>query len=549
MMRKIWILVSLLFIFIPNSVSANDSSERVFITFNETINQTVLENQEVELHHVFKQYNAVSATIPSSLKLKLSHDPSVKRIESDPIVTSTMQRENWGLKTVLARDAHANNLTGKGVKIGVIDSGIYLNHPDLEVAGGVSFVEKERTYNDRDGHGTHVAGIIGALNNEIGTVGVAPDAELYAIKVIGANGVGNQSDVVKGIEWALNKHLHIVNLSITTTQYSTIMERIFHDAYEKGLLMISAAGNTETALPSSVNVLYPGRFPSVISVGSINTLYKKSWFSYFGQSLEFVAPGEDIYSTYVPRNKNELYASASGTSMAAPYVTGVAALYKEAYPMLNNKGIRELMQETAHDLGATGKDPIYGYGLVQAPTQLNFRPFPDLKKGSWYEAEVTELYNEGIVTGYEDGYFYPKHNVTRAAAITMIGRALGLDGEKQATRYKDVPADHFASGYIASATNKQIITGLPNNEFRPSAPITRADVAVMLERAFVIEEKKTTPFRDVDKEKYFAHAVHLLKGADITTGYLDGTYRPLNNITRAEFSVMLMRALNSSSIK
>lgn len=535
----------LLFSFLPNTANGEENSERVIITFNETINQTILADPQIEVHHLFDQFHAVSATIPTTYRQELLKDNSVKMIEPDPVVMTNMQKVSWGIETVHAHEAHASGFTGKGVKIGILDSGIYMKHPDLAIAGGTSFIEESPTYHDEEGHGTHVAGIIAALDNNIGAVGVAPDAEIYAIKVIGADGLGNHSDVVAGIQWAMDHRLDMINLSITTAQKSTLMERVFEEAYGKGLLIIAAAGNTSSPSASFVDVLYPSRFPTVIAVGSINSQQQKSSFSYYGPSLEFVAPGENIYSTYTPDNNHQLYAYGSGTSMATPFVTGVAALYKEAYPKLSNKEIRSLMQTSTIDLGVKGRDPLFGYGLIQAPTKTTTTAFPDVKKGAWYDEEINYLYNEGIVSGYENGYFYPNRQVTRAEAITMIGRALQLDETKQPTPYVDVSKDHFASGFITSATKQTIITGFPNNEFKPNAPIIRGDVAVMIHKALPLQSAATEPFSDVNEGRYYDEAIHFLKGANITNGYPDGTYRPLTNITRAEFSVMLVKALQA----
>lgn len=545
--------------FESDSVTSSTLTERVIITFQNKINHQLLTDPAIEIHHEFEQFHTVSATIPTEQRKRLEKHETVASVAADPVVTTnlqstgtetrldftTSQLANWGIQSVLADDAHAFGLTGKGVKIGVIDSGIYMDHPDLHIAGGVSFIPDSPTFNDDVGHGTHVAGIISALDNDFGAIGVAPDAELYAIKVMDKHGYGNQSDVAAGIEWAIAHDLDMINLSITSSQQSVILEKMIEKAANHGILLIAAAGNIKKHPQSYADVLYPARLASVIAVGSTNSKNHLSIFSYIGPSLELVAPGESIYSTYLPVGGREPFIYADGTSMAAPFVTGVAALYKEAYPNLPNKELRNLLQTTARDLGKPGKDLIFGYGLVQAPMIKNTTKFPDVKKDIWYESAITSLYNEGIIAGYEDGKFYPDRPVTRAEAITMIGKALQLDGAKQTTRFKDVAEQHFASGYIMSATKEKIITGFPGNVFKPNIPITRADVAVMLQNAFVLETEQTTPFKDVADGKYFTKSIQTLKDAQIANGYPDGTYRPYTNITRAEYAVLLSKIKTS----
>ena len=120
--------------------------------------------------------------------------------------------------------------------MGFLTQVFVLDHPDLRLAGGISFVNGITSYNDDNGHGTHVAGIIAAQNNGIGTVGVAPDAQIYAVKVLDKNGEGNQSDVVAGIKWAMEQELDIINLSITSPSGSFLLEETLQKAYDQGMI-------------------------------------------------------------------------------------------------------------------------------------------------------------------------------------------------------------------------------------------------------------------------------------------------------------------------
>ena len=201
------------------------------------------------------------------------------------------------------------------------------------------------------------------------------------------------------------------------------------------MLIVAASGNLGDTV--SNEVLYPARYPTVIAVGSVNQNLKRSDFSYYGSDLEFVAPGENIFSTF-NGSEVETYAEASGTSMASPFVSGMAALYKQAYPSLKGPSIRTYMQKSALDLGKKGKDSEYGYGLVQLPNEKDVRIFPDVGKGSWYEKEVNDLFLKGVIQGNKDGKFNPGNTITRGEAVAMIGRAMNLPGEKTNTAFSDV---------------------------------------------------------------------------------------------------------------
>ncbi len=550
-MKKYLIFVFFFFSFLlPFKVEGEELTERVIVIFNNQVETSIVDQYAVEVHHIFQDLSAVSMTIHSSEKPALLREKEIARVEPDSTIQISEQKVGWGYHKIQANRSKESGWTGKGIKIGIVDTGIHTNHPDLKVAGGISFVKGEPSYEDEEGHGTHVAGIIAAQDNTIGTLGIAPDAEIYAIKALDRLGDGNQSDIVAAIEWAITKELDIVNLSISAPNGSYLLNEAIRKAYNAGIILVAASGNSLQSNTTIQDVLYPARYPEVIAVGAIGEKHQLASFSYFGQSLDFVAPGEKIYSTYNGMIDGVFhdYAYMNGTSMAAPYVAGIAALYKQAYPQLNNKAIREMMQRNALDLGEVGKDIYYGYGLVQAPgTALTGAAvFPDIAANAWYKKEIDYLVEKQIITGYEDGKFYPGHFVSRAEAITMIGKALSMVGEQQETRFTDVPNSHYASGYIQNGVATGVIKGFPDLTFKPNATIIRGDVAVMLQKAFTFDSTPENVFADVMKNKYYYPAVNALKAEKITTGYPDATYKPESPISRAEFSVLLARALDES---
>ncbi|GEM_PF-3167238 len=194
----------------------------------------------------------------------------------------------------------------------------------------------------------------------IGVVGVAYDSELYAVKVLDSTGNGQISDVIEGIEWAVANDMDIISMSIGTTAYSQAFEEACDHAYSSDVLLVAASGNSGDGDITSNNVEYPAKFDSVMAVSAIDSTGIAPIWSSDGDEVELAAPGVSIYSTFL----NDDYTTESGTSMATPFVAGVAALVKSENQSMTSQEVRELLCSTATDIGSSGKDPVYGFGLV-----------------------------------------------------------------------------------------------------------------------------------------------------------------------------------------
>jgi hypothetical protein len=188
-------------------------------------------------------------------------------------------------------------------------------------------------------------------------VGVAPGASLWAVKVLGDDGYGYISDIIQGLEWCVENAIDIVSMSFGSVEYSQSLDNACHATYGAGVLLVAAAGNENGGA-----VHYPGAYGSVIAVSATNIKDVIADFSSTGPEVELAAPGVDIKSTY----RYGAYALGSGTSMACPHVAAAAALAWAADPSLTAEQLRTRLQETAEDLGAAGRDNLYGYGLVNA---------------------------------------------------------------------------------------------------------------------------------------------------------------------------------------
>ncbi len=255
-------------------------------------------------------------------------------------------------------DSVWNLSKGFGVKVAVLDTGIG-PHDDLAIAGGVSFVDNN--YFDNNGHGTSVAGVIAALLNNKGLVGVSPDVSLYSVKIMQSS-TGELSNAIAGIEWAIDNNMSIVTMSFGMETYSQIFKDVLQYAYNHNILLIAASGNNWQD-----NILYPAKYDTVIAVGATSENDNLAYFSSYGFEQELVAPGVDINSTSLGNS----YSVSSGTSLAAPHVAGVAALIKSFNQSLTNEQIRAKLRNDALDLGTAGKDDLLGYGLVQINLQAN----------------------------------------------------------------------------------------------------------------------------------------------------------------------------------
>ncbi|MES2304387.1 MAG: S8 family peptidase [Gemmatimonadota bacterium] len=314
----------------------------------------------------------------------LAADPNVAAVEADRLWAPTdlgdgfdpsdrwaayrrVDTTPYGVTNVTAPAVWATGNRGEGVKVAAMDSGGDATHPDLNYVGGYNAVTRVASDWADDisvcsGHGTHVAGTIAALDNGSGVVGVAPRAQLYAIKVfenVGGSCLAYTSSQIAGLQWAVTQGIRLVNVSIGGT-YSPSYDAAMQTAAAQGTYLIAASGNNGSA------VLYPASSAYSIAVAAVDGSNVRASWSDFGPEVDFSAPGVGVISTMPGGGTG----SKSGTSMATPHVVGVAALILSAFPSLSFAQLYQKLRDGALDLEGAGFDNNTGYGLVRAANSI-----------------------------------------------------------------------------------------------------------------------------------------------------------------------------------
>jgi len=341
----------------------------VLIGFRGQANPGLVRLHGGEVTYTYSIIPTVAARISPRAAEALSRNPNVEYVERDSVAYAHAQTMPWGIEKVNAPAAWAQGYTGTGVKVAVLDTGIDYNHSDLagQVIGGWNTLSNNDKYMDDNNHGTHVAGTIAAVNNNIGVVGVAPSAKLYAVKVLDRRGSGTYSSIIAGIDWVVKQNkdhgadIKVINMSLGGGTHSTSLESACNKAYDAGVLLVASAGNNGEGTNT---VGYPARYDSVVAVAASDSNDNRASFSSTGPAVELIAPGVGVLST----TRNNTYSSYNGTSMAAPHVAGVAALVFAADSTITNSTVRSTLTSTAKDLGLPANHQ--GSGLVDAAKAL-----------------------------------------------------------------------------------------------------------------------------------------------------------------------------------
>jgi len=326
--------------------------------------------------HIREIQDAIRATADQFPDDEIEFSPNLEGEEAEAALHGRRLAEStpYGINLVNASHVWAKTApaAAEPIKICVVDTGYDLGHPDLpnDVAHNVSGWHQVNTDGstpfdlwdvDGHGHGTHCAGTIGAIgNNEIGVTSVNPDPtkfQFFIGKGLSNSGSGTNANVVKAVEACVNAGAKVISMSLGGSGYSSTTDAFYKDQYDKGVLVVAAAGNS-----GYDSWGYPAGYPAVVSVGSVMSTRSLSYFSTRNDQVEVAAPGHSVLSTH----KNNGYTSMSGTSMACPHVAGVAALLWSHFPDCTNNQIRNAMINSSVESGSAGWDKYYGWGRVNA---------------------------------------------------------------------------------------------------------------------------------------------------------------------------------------
>ena len=303
----------------------------------------------------------------------LNHNPRIEFAEPDFIATAVYSPNDpyytagyqWHHARIQSAQAWDVSLGATNIVIAVLDTGVDATHPDLagKVLSGYNYVSNNTNTADDEGHGTAVAGTAAASgNNGVGLIGIASKNYILPVKVLDSTGSGTYSAIANGINFAANKGVRVINLSVGGGSSSSTLQSAIDYAWSKNIVIIAAAGNNANNTPQ-----YPAACRNVVGVSATDSSDNLASFSSYGSYVTLSAPGQGIWTT----QRGGTYGAWSGTSFSSPVTAGVAALVVSANPQLSNVQVVDLLKTSSDDVGATGYDVYFGYGRVNANKAVN----------------------------------------------------------------------------------------------------------------------------------------------------------------------------------
>lgn len=309
-------------------------------------------------------------------------NPNVEFAEPDYVAHAALvpndpyfKERQKNLQAVGAPAAWRHTTGSRAVTVAVLDTGVMHAHQDLagRLLEGYDFINNTNRPGDGHGHGTAVAGVIGAAtNNEKGIAGITWQGPVLPVKVLGRDASGHYSVIARGIIYAADQGARVINLSLGGPHNSSTLKKAVDHALQRKAVVVAAAGN------SNGPVLYPAAYPHVIAVAAVDEYDRRASYSNFGPEVSVAAPGNNIWSTTAGGD----YRTHSGTSFAAPMVAGLAGLILSLQPELGPDEVRRIIERSAVDLGEPGWDKYYGWGRIDmAATLAGLAPATSIDAG------------------------------------------------------------------------------------------------------------------------------------------------------------------------
>lgn len=501
-------------------------------------------------------------TTDAALVRKLQQEHAAVYTERDTAVTLNSEAVDfpleidWNLQSdaygIDAKSAWNQQMTGSGVRIAVIDSGIYREHEDFQnvaIETGCNEIGNNANTNDTYGHGTQIAGIIAAnAENNLGIRGLCDRVTIVPIKAFDS-ATSSIKHVVSGIYKAVDSYnCDVINLSLGVTTNSRSLKEAIDYAAQKNVIVVAAVGNNGERDASQL--LYPAAYSSVIGVGAYGQTGDICKFSHVNNSVFVTAPGENI--TTLDCKAPDSYCRVSGTSFAAAQVSALAIMAKQYDSDMTVAEFQSYLQESARDAGAPGYDTAYGYGRVSVSELLNRfqnQPlYPDIRN-HWAREKIEYCSEQKLLFGSTDGLFHPNDTLTRAMVVSVLWHMAGTP-DAQSAEFTDVPTNSWYEKAVNWAAEHKIVSGYDEMHFAPDAPVTREQLATMLYHYAQWAQQDTTatqPTQFDDWNQVSGYAVDALSWAvewHIINGKTAVTVAPKDSATRAEFAAMLYQYLH-----
>jgi subtilisin family serine protease len=403
---KMRIIASIVFLLgctlLPNGVVQADDGKKVQLLVVHKDQEGEVSTQSSDMGEGKLEVISVpSKDVPGTLS-KLNNNKNIEYAEIDQLVYTQAaapndtyfnnQSQDFQVMKVLKAWEHYNPI--EEVTVAIVDSGIDLKHPELRsrLVEGKNFINEEEPPVDRSGHGTHVAGLVGAVtNNQMGIASAAEKVKLMPVKVFEGK-TTYMSTVIQGIRYAADNGADIINLSLGSYSNMQALEDAIDYAVDKGALVVGAAGNDNEHA-----VLYPATYSDVLAVGSVDsTTLTKSTFSNYGETVDVSAPGTNIFSTWM-----DGYETLDGTSMSTAIVSSVSSMVKQQYPFLKGLQVKDILENSTTPLPEIDR---LGTGLINAEEALNYvqkknrlygltsvETAVEISKNGWSSIEKKEL--------------------------------------------------------------------------------------------------------------------------------------------------------------
>jgi cell wall-associated protease len=461
--RRVLTLTFIIF-FLFSSIAAAEEKE-IIIKMKENVQFNAFStNSSTQTEDLFEIIKVKEEDLQGKLEA-LREDPRIEYIEEEIIFhyTNTVndlyfnnQKKDFSILQVVEAWKQSNPV--EKTVIAVLDSGVNVNHPDLRnrIVKPHNVLDSSASPTDNVGHGTHVAGIAGAqTNNNLGVASIAQNVSVMPIKVGDLNGATN-SNIVKGIQYAVKNGASIINLSLGSYDYSEAVHDAIKSAVAQGVLIIAAAGNDGESAK-----MYPAAYPEVLAVGAVDSQTEQlAGFSNYGDWVNVTAPGVDLYSTCVKGavepfdecKTSNPYMHSSGTSMAAPMVASLAALLKSEAPSLSNKQNRYIIEQTSN-LNSRDTE-LYQYGIVNAKSAIDLLQNENRLSGKTSVATSIALAQYGWL-GVEKSQLAPKESELNKALLKKEGKFAILASNQSFP-------DSLAASTLAAQLDAPIYLTFPN---------------------------------------------------------------------------------------